>query len=877
MKLAYLYLSLLFLLCALTAAAQKQVRGKVRDNAGKPVEAANVNLKDADGNIIKFTRTNTSGEYSLTVDANTTGLTIEATCIGYKKTAVTLADLNKNYDLVLPESEMQLKEVVIKKPPALKVNGDTLGYRVADFANGQDRSIGDVLRKMPGIDIADDGTISYNGKNISNFYIDGDNLLDDRYNIASRSIPHLAVDQVQVIQKDQPIKMLQKNNTSENVALNLVIKDAYKLHVMGETTTGLGVPNRYEEDGTAILLSKKIKFINNITGDNIGIDPGSDIISHGSPFSGGYFLSTDAAGNPPLPQNRYLVNNAGLINTNNLLNINKDLQLKTNIAYLYDVTHQQSQRLQENFLPGQTISYNNIQNNTINPQVLRAQFDFLENSEHLYFKDVFLLDYRPVTTTSAFIINNIPANQQLKQQTLGLSNVLNYLLHLRSNHIINFSSTLSSVNKPESLLITPGLDSANFNNNLPYSGLNQYVTLPTWFASNSGYIRFDKGKFTQTYKAGFDWQRQQLNSQLYRVQNNQTTELVSPNSVNSLYWLKTKLYTGGNYSYTGTKITAVLNLPLSFNLVNYKDDTKNLNQSLQKVFFDPSFNFSYYTDSKNKISLNYNYTNGLGIINNVYAGAVLVNYQALVTNNAPLTSPKTQSIGADYEYKKATDLLFINLTANYNDMASSTIQSTIFNSNIQQNVVLPLPNHTRSLSYGASASKYIFEIATTVNGGISYRRSWSEFLENNQLFPSTAQTWTYKAGLNGRLVKFITWAYNMNYAVSGSKTENTSTSTNTQLTQKSTLSFTTLKNVYFNISGDYLYTHRPGQDDLKYLFADMNINFRLLKLKTDIMFSVTNIANVKTFTSISLSPSSLTTGTYTIPGRVAMLKGTFNF
>ena len=547
---------------AVSAIAQTQIRGKVKDKAGKPIELANVTLKDADGNIIKFTQSNKNGEYNLVLDENAKGFSIEATCIGYKKASVLLIEINKDYDIVLEESEIQLKEVNVKKPPALTVKGDTLSYRPADFVGNQDRSIGDVLRKMPGIDIAGDGTITYNGKIISNFYVDKDNLLDDRYNIATRSIPYDAVDQVQVIQKDQPIKMLQKNNTSDDVALNLVIKDQYKLHVVGVNTTGVGTPNRWEEDGTAILLSNKVKFINNITGDNIGIDPATDIISHSSPFAGNYLLSTDAAATPPLPQNRYLFNDAGLIDLNNLVNINKDLQLKSNIAYLYDQQDQQSAQLLQNFLPGQTVSYDEIQNNKINPQVLRAQFDLTENATDLYYKDVFLLDYRPQNTMSAFINNGVPASQVLKQQTLAISNVLDYKLRLTSGDMVNLTSILSGTDKPESLFINPGIDSAIFNDGVPYAYLKQYIKLPTWFASTNASMSFVSGDFTQNYNAGFDWQRQQLNTELDRVQNNQFTGQLLPGAVNDLYWRKTKFYTGGNYSFVNSNITATLNLPL---------------------------------------------------------------------------------------------------------------------------------------------------------------------------------------------------------------------------------------------------------------------------------------------------------------------------
>ncbi len=553
------------------------------------------------------------------------------------------------------------------------------------------------------------------------------------------------------------------------------------------------------------------------------------------------------------------------------------MQLKANIAYLYDERHQQSQKLSENFLPGQTIDYAEVQNNAINIQRLRTQLNFLENADKVYFNDTFLVDYDPTKTTSAIINNNAPANQLLKQQTFNISNILRYMLKLKSGHMINLSSTLSSTSKPESLIITPGLDSAIFNNNTSYAGLDQYVKLPTWYASNAAYISVVKDKFFQNYTAGFDLQHQQLNSELYRVQNDQTTELIPPNKINDLDWLKTKFYTGGNYNFTNNKVTVILNLPLSFNRINYKDAVNALDQNIQKLFFDPALSFTWQANIQNKIAVNYGFNNGLGTINNIYKGAILKNYLSLFANNTPLSSTKTQEIAATYKFTNAPQLLFVNLAASYSDMAVNTISSTVFSSNIQQNIVLQLPNHNRALTLGANASKYLFDLATTVNGGLSYTQGWSELLQNNELFHSNMQTISYTAGIIGKLISFINWSYNINYSVAGNKTENTPTTNTSQLRQKSTLSFTTLKNVYVNLSGDYLYTHQPGQEDLKYLFADMNINFRLLKLKTDIMFSITNLADIKTFTAIGLTANSLTTGTYAIPGRVAMLKGTFNF
>src|ERR1700741_171048 len=117
--------------------------------------------------------------------------------------------------------------------------------------------------------------------------------------------------------------------------------------------------------------------------------------------------------------------------------------------------------------------------------------------------------------------------------------------------------------------------------------------MPAWTANNSAYISLVKGKFMHSYTAGLDLQHQELNSELYRIKGDQTKQSALPNSINKLNWQKTRLYTIGNYSYTDEKLTIYLSLPLSINRINYKDDANVLDNSLQKVFFDPNLNLSW--------------------------------------------------------------------------------------------------------------------------------------------------------------------------------------------------------------------------------------------------------------------------------------------
>lgn len=888
MKLLILLVVFFSLINADAVFAQKQIKGKIKDKTGKALSSINVSLKDLEGNIISYNRTNQQGDFNITLKSeDISGYTIEASSIGYKKSSVKITDLKKVYDLVMESGEINLETVNVKNRPSLTSNGDTLNYRTSDFADKQDRSIGDVLKKMPGIEVAENGKISYNGKALSNLYIDGDNLLDDKYNIGTKSIPQGAVEKVQVIQNDQPVKMMRKNNMSDDVALNLVIKDEAKLKVMGDATVGGGTPDRFDENLTAMLFNKKLKFINNLKVNNIGVDPGIDLTSHNlSDYlkrlendkpSG--LLSTGAAGVPSLPQNRYLFNKAGLINLNNLYKFNKDLQLRANLSYLYDERRQQYNKFSETYLPGETIKYAEVQNNEINPQKLRTQFNLNGNAEAYYLNNNLVVDYSPNRTRSGININGVPANQTLKQETFDISNEFNYRKKLKSEDVLNFYSYLNRTTQPEQLDIEPGLNPDILNNGRAYAGLNQYTKLPSLYTNNYMSIALVNKRFTQTYQAGFNIQQQNLNSELHRIQNNNTSELVSEDAVNDLDWLKTKLYITGSYDYAGEKLKVNLSLPLSYNLIDYHDQTKTLDNNLKRFFINPSFSVKYQTSTENYVSANYSFKNELGGIDDVYRGTVLKNYRSLFSNQAPISERKIHSAGAAFNFRKAMQMLFFNLSANYSDMELNTISSFTLTNNIQQRVVLPLSNHIKTLWLTANASKYLFALKSTVSGGVMATQNRYQQLQNNDLLPISSLTVTYKAGIEAKLTNFMNWSYNANYAVTNNETkiENSIKTNFSQLRQQSTLSLTTFKNVFVNLSAEHLFTKQSSQPNLNYLFADANIRYKLEKLKTDLEFGITNLANIKTFDAIFVSANSLTTGTYNIPGRVAMLKARFNF
>jgi hypothetical protein len=863
------------------------IDGKVIDSLSKTVNFANVLLKGKEGNIISFTRTNDKGEFKLTLKEGFTANFIEVSSIGFQKQVVNINPNQKFYTINLKNSSINLPTVVVKNRPTLTVKGDTLNYKTSDFADKQDRTIGDVLKKMPGMEVAEDGKVSYNGKGISNLYIDGDNLLDDKYSIATKSIPQGAVEKVQVIEKDQPIKMLRKNNTSDDVALNLVTTAAAKLKLIGDGKAGLGTPGKVDLGLTGMLFKKKTKFINSLKANNIGEDLGKELTSYNiADFLRGVdnnrpenFLSAGISNVPLLPQNRTLFNRVGVANLNNLYKFSDDLSLKANIGYLNDLQTQFYNRSSETFIAQDTFRYRELQNNTFKPQKLRSAFNLNFNQENNYLNNSLVFDYSPETASSNFVINGTNANQTLSQRTLNFSNDLSWKKKFKNERMVNFYSYLNFSNQPENLAVRPGLNQAFINSNMPYEGLFQEADLPTFYTNNSASLAFTNGKFVQTYKAGFSIQSQQLNTQLFQINSNNENLSLGTKYANTLDWQKNRLYLDPAFDFVTDKWKLSLGVPVSYNQISYSDDNQTLNQSLNRLFINPRVSARIQSGKENYFIASYNFSNNLGGIADIYQGTILSNYRNLASNNSPVNESRTNSFAGVFNYRKAMQMIFVNASINYSNTVLNTISFFQITDNTEQRIQIPLENSFQNLGFKSAISKYFIPLKTTFNIGYLFNQSKLNQFQNNQLLPIKSNANTYNLGFETKVNKFINVAYKTNFSHFTNTTTGTKNIVNTidQFNQKGTLSMNVFNNVYVNLSAEQIFTQQSSQPNLSYVFADANLKYRILKLKTDLEFNINNITNVKSFETLNVSANSLSNANYNILGRIALLKASFNF
>ncbi|MEF3079903.1 carboxypeptidase regulatory-like domain-containing protein [Winogradskyella poriferorum] len=271
---------ILMLLCLVAAGnsfAQIKMQGIVKDSIGAPLELANVIAINQETNGLEsYAVTNDQGKYVLSLGKNGK-YKLQVSYIGLKSHEEVIstaeADITKDFTL-MPDNSLDAVELTYEMPVTVK--GDTIVYNADSFKNGSERKLEDVLEKLPGVEINDDGQIEVEGKTVSKLMVNGKDFFDGDTKLATKNIPSNAVDKVQVLRNYAEVGQLSGvQNNQDNVAINIKLKEGKENFWFGDVTVGAGTaPSPNDE---LYLVQPKLfyyspKYSINLIGDmnNIG-------------------------------------------------------------------------------------------------------------------------------------------------------------------------------------------------------------------------------------------------------------------------------------------------------------------------------------------------------------------------------------------------------------------------------------------------------------------------------------------------------------------------------------------------------------------------------------------------------------------------------
>ncbi|MBL4745335.1 MAG: TonB-dependent receptor [Flavobacteriaceae bacterium] len=263
---------IIVLLCLKSTSAQVKVMGFIKDSIGNPLEMANVIALNKVGNGMEdYSITDAKGKYRMSLGVN--GIfKVKVSYVGFKSTTF-IVDTNKpeknwkkNITLYAQDNTLGTVELTYEMPVTIK--GDTIVYNSDSFTNGTEKKLEDIMEKLPGVEINDEGQIEIEGKVVRKVMVEGKTFFDGDTKLALKNIPADAVDKIEVLKNYNEVGQLRGlGSDEESVAINIRLKEGKKNFWFGDVTAGAGPNNRYLVHPKLFYYSPK-QSINCITDIN---------------------------------------------------------------------------------------------------------------------------------------------------------------------------------------------------------------------------------------------------------------------------------------------------------------------------------------------------------------------------------------------------------------------------------------------------------------------------------------------------------------------------------------------------------------------------------------------------------------------------------
>jgi len=287
---------IVLLFCGYIAQAQNTgaVNGKVINAKDKkPVDFATVALKSLkDSSVVASVQTSPDGTFSFKTIAPGR-YRIYAAFLGLKTATkdVEVAKTTVNAgEIAMSDDGVDLNTVNVTATIPIVVKKDTLEFDAKSIKVRENAVVEDLLKKVPGVEVAKDGSVKAQGETITKVKVDGKEFFGNDPLLATKNLPADMVDKIQVIDElSEQAQFTGIDDGTRNKILNITTKNGMKHGYFGNSTAGYGSNDRYDASLNVNKFDEdqQISFIgqfNNVNKQNFGQGGGV-----GNGFGGGGF------------------------------------------------------------------------------------------------------------------------------------------------------------------------------------------------------------------------------------------------------------------------------------------------------------------------------------------------------------------------------------------------------------------------------------------------------------------------------------------------------------------------------------------------------------------------------------------------------------
>lgn len=858
---------------SIPAFSEKTISGKVVDVDGNPLPAL-VTIESADG-VLGFCLAGADGTYSISFEPEGEDFIVKAALLGYDPVEKTGVADSGEVDFVLTEGSIELQEVTVV-PDKITQRGDTLSYAVGAYKDAADRVIGDVIKKMPGLEVSESGQIAFNGKTVKNFYVEDMDLLEGRYGIATNNISANDVATVQVYQNHQPVRALKDWSPSDDVSINIKLKPSAKGTFTLNGMAGGGYkPWMWAAEAVGMYFGRKAQTITTYKGNNSGDNVRAEYSNHNGDgpmqFLNKAPLSVITPGAPGVAQKRYLQNRTNAMSSNSIFRTDSLSTLNISISYINDIVRKEGETVTQQYLPEG--SYRGITQRITSrdhSNDLSGSISFKRNSSSLYLDNALHInagwdkENASSLTAADFLARQTRVDQKLDNPSFSVDDRLNII----SNNVQNKYEMMMEAgwnHRPQSLEVTPA---SIFSADGGDAGVSQ---------------TYDTDDFKAMAQTGFGFKpgNVKINAIVY---GNVDVESVSsglndmpgmPTTENDYTFGKGEVAIEPRLSYLHGDLYIEAGLPVSYEGQWMRDrlDTSR-DRSWHYIDYRPSLRLTWRL-TKSWWGLTSNLHHIRDNSERVASGPVLTDYMTLREYLTDRTlSDRTWHSSAEYHYSNAMAQTFANATVFWLRSWKNVMSAYQYDGLLTIRDTYDIPYTTDIWSATANFSKGLRFLDSTLKLNGSFRQTSSRQIIDAQPVGYRSRYWSANLMYAVAPAPWFGGALAFAYGESRAYTEinRRDAPTSRQCTGRLDLNFFPIRTLVVNVSVEDNYTNMTAGSRHAW-FGDLKLKYKMGSVDWELDFN--NVFNRRTFTRVAYSNMDIYTSTYVLRPRNVMLKVRF--
>lgn len=815
------------IVASLSVVAQVDVRGTVIDReANEPLVGASVIIKGADGKIKKFASTKADGGFTMQLPS-VSGCRLEVTMMSFAKQSLPLDSVSFPLTVYMEAGATLLKEVTVKAD-RIREQGDTITYNVGSFAQSQDRSIGDVLRRMPGIDVSQSGKIQYQGEDINKFYIEGSDLLGGKYGIATNGISHDDVGAVEVMENHQPMQVLAGISFSDKAAINLKLKNKAKATWSFHGDAGGGwswQPEGAVWDGELFAMAVMPGFQNittfrtNNTGEDIS-SSNTDFFADRRGTRLSQYVNIGLPGVPSLDSKRTLFNRSFLVSTNNLWKL-KNGEFKANIDYSFNRVTANAANITTYFLDDGNRVITENRDGTEHTHSLSGKFIYELNQKTSFINNTLQtnIDWNDISLCTT---GSIPNTQSTDLPDYYVSNRFKMIKRFKGKHLVTFDSR----NEWESLPQTLSLDV----NGNPYS---QHIGDHAFLTHESAAYAFSLKGITISLEGGIKGYWRSMNSELPEL-----PQAIPGLTENTIHTNSFTVYATPKLEYWVRRVNLSLNLPLSY--AHYSFDKAIANRD--EVYFSPSLSFNWKPNNRFSGTIRGGIGRSPMNLNLIHPGLIMTNYRTLKSGVDNFYNSTSQNVSASFQYKHTRHGLFANgMVLHSWSHLPYTLSQQLYGDYVVYSYS-DANNDSKSLMALGSIGKTLDFMRGSCNINGSYNRNESRLFSHQQSVQSVSDGWSIGGKINGSPCRWFGFDYAIEYSDSRLKMNGAAAPWLSAMTNELSLNFMLNTKWEWQVSGEHYRNELTEGTYKNIVMLDTKLIFKPSK-RIELSASLTNILN----------------------------------